>query len=416
MSALVGTLPQLDLTVDSKDYSQLGDLVGSIKQLSDSEYEWSAENEVARVVRKIKISANDGYADITYAAEFKKERPGFAFVSLVSDQQASPDQSRDRNLVYYAGDQHRTTHASEAVKLTDVLLPVKWIGVENRYFLLAAVDLSGTASALLQPLAGQKNRIALVYRVSGSRIDIPVRVFFGPKSVDILKSVHPSLDHAVEFGILSPLAYGILRFMKWLFSFSGNYGVAIILLTVALKLLLYPLTFKGAKSMKKMSVLQPQMQKLKERYKDDKETLNREMLLLMKNSGANPIGGCLPMLIQMPIFFALYQVLYRSFELYRAPFGLWIHDLSLHDPFYVTPVLLTVVMYFQSKLTPSTGMDPTQQKVMQAMPVIFGVFMLSLPSGLTIYMLTNAVVSIIQQIMINKKLGIQVGPVASATT
>lgn len=221
-----------------------------------------------------------------------------------------------------------------------------------------------------------------------------------------MKTVHSSLDHAVDFGWLTPLAYGILHFMKWLFSFLGNYGVAIIVLTVVLKILLYPLTYKSMKSMKKMSVIQPQIQKLRERYKDDKEALNREMLQLMKTQGYNPVAGCLPMLVQMPIFFALYQVLYSSFELYQSPFALWIQDLSKQDPWYVTPVILTGVMFLQQRLTPTTTTDPAQQKMIQWMPVIFGVFMLGLPAGLTIYMLTNAVVSIIQQLMLNKKLGI----------
>jgi YidC/Oxa1 family membrane protein insertase len=155
-----------------------------------------------------------------------------------------------------------------------------------------------------------------------------------------------------------------------------------------------------------MASLQPQLQKIRERYANDKEALNREMLNLMRNHGYNPMAGCLPMLIQMPVFFALYRVLYGSFELYRAPFGLWITDLSAKDPWYVTPVLLTAVMYFQQKLTPTTTTDPAQAKMIQWMPVIFGVFMLGLPSGLTLYMLTNAIVSIIQQIILNKKLGI----------
>ena len=161
------------------------------------------------------------------------------------------------------------------------------------------------------------------------------------------------------------------------------------------------------KNMKNMARLQPQLQRIKERYKDDREALNREMLSLMKNNGYNPMAGCLPILIQMPIFFALYRVLYSSIELYHAPFGLWIHDLSSRDPLYITPILLSLTMFIQQKLTPNTATDPAQARMMQLMPLIFGAFMVTLPSGLTLYMLVNALASIAQQLFLNKKLDIK---------
>jgi YidC/Oxa1 family membrane protein insertase len=216
--------------------------------------------------------------------------------------------------------------------------------------------------------------------------------------------VEPTLDHVVDFGWFTVFAYPLIKVLKWLYQFVQNYGVAIILLTLLLKVLTYPLTYKSMKSMKNMAKLQPQLQKIRDKYKDDREALNREMLTLMKNHGYNPMAGCLPMLVQMPIFFALYRVLYSSIELYHAPFAFWIHDLSSRDPFYVTPVLLSLTMFVQQKLTPNTATDPAQAKMMQLMPLIFGAFMLTLPSGLTIYMLVNAIASIGQQMILNKKL------------
>ena len=413
MSTLVGDLPQVELAVDAADYADFGTITGSTARRSENEFQWTADTAAARLVRDIRVYPKEGFADVTFTAQFKKTRPSHAFISLVSSTTTSAEK-QDHKFIYFAGRQHQSVQASESVKLTDILLPVEWIGVENRYFMLGVVDRGGNARGLLQPLAGGQNRVSLVYPVSAETMVIPVRVYFGPKSVDLLRAAHPSLDHAVDFGWLTPLAYMILHFMKWLFSFLGNYGVAIIVLTIVLKILLYPLTYKSMKSMKKMSVIQPQLQKLRERYKDDKEALNREMLQLMRTQGYNPVAGCLPMLIQMPVFFALYRVLYSSFELYRSPFALWIHDLSIHDPWYVTPVLLTGVMYLQQKLTPTAATDPAQQKMLQWMPVIFGIFMLGLPAGLTIYMLTNAVVSIVQQLILNKKLGIQTAHAARA--
>lgn len=411
LESLTGAESQIDLALDHPDYARLGALSGNLESRSETEYRWVADSEAARVVREVKFDRENGYADITYTAEFKKSLPRHAFVSVgVSQKQPkNAGEERDRKLIYFAGKKHESLAASEPVKLTDILLPVEWVGVEDRYFMFGLVDRGGIAKGLLQPLATAQNRISLVYPVQSSTVVIPVRIYFGPKSVDLLKQVHPSLSAAVDFGMLTSIAFPILHFMKFLYSFMGNYGLAIILLTIVLKLALYPLTYKSMKSMKKMSELQPQLQKLRDRYADDKEALNREMLSLMRTQGYNPVAGCLPMLVQMPIFFALYRVLYNSFELYRAPFGLWIHDLSAKDPWFITPVLLTGVMYFQQKLTPATATDPAQQKMLQMMPLIFGVFMLFTPSGLAIYMLTNAVVSIIQQLILNKKLGIRTG-------
>jgi YidC/Oxa1 family membrane protein insertase len=170
------------------------------------------------------------------------------------------------------------------------------------------------------------------------------------------------------------------------------------------------------KSMKDMARLQPQLAKIREKYKDDKEALNREMLSLMRTHGYNPAAGCLPMIIQMPIFFALYRVLYSSIELFHAPFAFWIRDLSARDPFYVTPVLLALTMFLQQKVSPqqATG-DPTQQKMMQFMPLIFGFMMLNLPSGLTLYMLVNAIAGIGQQLFLNKRLDTKRGSGAVVT-
>jgi len=408
-SEVVGELPQLDLTVDQADYAALGTTRGTLVKKSDVNWLWNAETDAASLTREIEVNPDAGYLDVTYRATFKKAAPKFSFVSLVAPLQAGKGEPRDRKLIYMAGQKVETLGASESAKLTDVLLPAQWIGLENRYFLLAVADRMGTARALIQPLGYEGNRISLVYPVTGNALSIPVRVYFGPKQGKLLSAVSPSLENAIDFGWLTPLAYVMLRFMNWLFSFLKNYGIAIIVLTTVLKIVLYPLTYKSVKSMKQMAAIQPQLQKLRERYADDKEALNREMLTLMRTQGYNPMAGCLPMLVQMPVFFALYRVLYGSFELYRAPFGLWIADLSAKDPFYVTPVLLTGVMYFQQKLTPNTATDPAQAKMMQWMPVIFGVFMVGLPAGLTLYMLTNAIVSIMQQMILNKKLGITPG-------
>jgi YidC/Oxa1 family membrane protein insertase len=366
---------------------------------------WSYEDANLKIVRETVGSEAQAFVDVKYHLEFKAKKPSYAYISLVGRSVPDDKEAQDRSLLYWTNNSLESAILSSDVPLKEVSTPVKWVGVNSRYFLMTLVS-SGAIEprALLQPAGAHTGRISMVFPVSGQSMTIPLRAYFGPKELNLLSSVEPSLDHAVDFGWFTAFAYPLLRVMKWFYEWVHNWGVAIILLTILVKILTFPLTYKSMKSMKQMAKLQPQLQKLREKYKDDKEALNREMLTFMRSNGYNPVSGCLPMLIQMPIFFALYRVLYSSIELYHAPFWLWIRDLSDKDPYYVTPVLLTLTMYIQQKMMPNTATDPAQQKMMQFMPIMFGAFMLTLPSGLTIYMLVNALTSIVQQIVLNRKL------------
>jgi YidC/Oxa1 family membrane protein insertase len=193
-----------------------------------------------------------------------------------------------------------------------------------------------------------------------------------------------------------------LRALQFFYSLIPNYGIAIILLTLAVRTLTFPLQFKSFKSMKKMQVVQPELQKLKEKYKDDPQRMQRETMELFKREGANPLGGCFPLLLQMPIFFAFYKVLYAAVELVGAPFFGWITDLSVKDPYYVLPVLMALSMFAQQKLTPSASADQTQQKVMMFMPLIFGVIMKDLPAGLNLYIFVSTIFGVLQQLTVYK--------------
>ncbi len=195
----------------------------------------------------------------------------------------------------------------------------------------------------------------------------------------------------------------MLQFLNIINGVVHNFGLAIILLTLAIKIVTFPLTQKSMVSMKKMSTLQPKMQALREKYKGDKELLNKANMELYKQEGVNPLGGCLPMLLQIPIFFALYKTLLLAIELQGAPFMLWIADLSLKDPYYITPVLMGATMFLQQKMTPSTVTDPLQKKIFTYMPLVFTFLFLTFPAGLVIYWLTNNVLTIAQQYVINKK-------------
>lgn len=353
--------------------------------------------------------------DHDIAIQFKKQPlPSFVYLGLKSTKTLSREQlENERRQVFF-----NRVGGQETFTVADIDEPKEntgegnWFGFSSRYFLNAISNRSMDSHPQFQVRPGSDNSVVagFFYKVSGASLQVPVRMYYGPKDIDVLKKAGGRLDSAVDFGWFTIFAYPMLTALKWFYKYVHNFGLAIILLTVLVKLITYPLTLKSMTSMKQMQKIQPQMQRLRERYADDKEALNREMLQLMRANGYNPMGGCLPMFIQMPIFIALYNVLNGAIDLYGQPFFGWIHDLSTKDPLYITPVLLSAMMFVQQKLTPSTAADPAQQRMMMMMPLIFGFMMLSLPSGLTLYMLVNSVVSIAQQFMINRTLNAKASP------
>jgi YidC/Oxa1 family membrane protein insertase len=283
---------------------------------------------------------------------------------------------------------------------------IVWSAFETKYFMGAVVPLRGAAEKTRIEKTGEsiENKLETPYcsLQVGESIGFDYLLYFGPRDLDILKQVGHRLEKAVDFGFFTPIAAPLLYVLKFFYSFLGNYGVAIILLTVIIKGLFWPLTQKSYTSMKAMQKLQPEMQKIRERFKNDRERLNREIMELYKKNRVNPLGGCFPMLIQIPVFFALYKVLMDTIELRQAPFALWITDLSVKDPYYVTPLIMGVTMFIQQKLTPTT-MDPTQAKIFMVMPVVFTFLFLNFPSGLVIYWLVNNLLTIVQQYYIHRK-------------
>jgi YidC/Oxa1 family membrane protein insertase len=224
----------------------------------------------------------------------------------------------------------------------------------------------------------------------------PLTLFLGPKSSDVLKTVDPSLPALIDYGWFGVLVRPLLVSLKFIHRFVGNYGWSIIILTFLINLALFPVRYKQMASMKKMSELQPKMKSIQDRYKrmkrDDprRQQMNAEVMAMYKQHGVNPLGGCLPLLLQMPILFAFYRMLDMSFELRGAPFMLWIQDLSKHDPYFVTPIVMGVTMVAQQKMTPATG-DATQRRMMMMLPIVFTFFFLYVSSGLALYFLFSNV-------------------------
>ena len=235
--------------------------------------------------------------------------------------------------------------------------------------------------------------------------------YMGPKESDILEAIHPNLDLTVDYGWLWFISQPLFILLKWLHSILGNWGVAIIAITVIVKSLMYPLTKAQYTSMAKMRALQPKMAALKEKYGDDRQKFGQATMEMYRKEKVNPMGGCLPILLQMPIFLALFYVFLESTELRHAEFVLWLTDLSAMDPYYVLPILFGASMFITQKLQPMTVTDPMQQKMMTFMPVIFSVFFLWFPSGLVLYWLVSNLISIAQMLIIYRgmeKQGIKV--------
>ena len=308
-------------------------------------------------------------------------------------------------------------HLPDAIKGQEFSGDISWAGFGHTYFLFALVPENGAQHKTSVHQAGA----ALVAAISGSTPTERYTLFIGPKELDILKSVGKGIERAIDFGYFGFISMPLLYVLHFFHRFTASYGLDIIILTMLIKILMAPLTHKSYVSMKQMQKLQPQMEKLKERFSNDKEKLNKEIMELYKRHGVNPLGGCLPMVLQFPVFIGLYNSLSTPIELRHAPF-LWIKDLSRPDweslPFMVPSwwpaalpsglpiltILMGASMFLQQWMTPSAG-DPNQRKLMLLMPLMFTFMFVSFPAGLTVYWLVNNLLSIGQQYWINRKHG-----------
>ena len=291
---------------------------------------------------------------------------------------------------------------------------IYWAGAMSTYFLSAV-------------LPGETNNVTVkgllqktVYRTAveepenllapGQEKELTVSYWLGPKDRTQLLTVSDQLAKSIDLGMFSIIAKGLLWLLEFFHKYVHNWGVAIILLTIVIKAVFWPLTAKSYASMEKMKKLQPMMTAIREKYKDNKELMNKEVMALYKTYGVNPASGCVPILIQLPVFFGLYQALLTSIELRHAPFimylpftdKLWLADLSAKDPYYITPVIMGLTMFLQQRMSPPAT-DPTQQKIMMFLPLIFTVLFLGFPSGLVIYWLVNNILSIFQQWLMMRK-------------
>lgn len=369
-----------------------------------------------KIVKTMVFSDEDG----SIRTRIKIENPEPAFAGLqvqMSERQhvydsgsfLIPSFEHQEFVVHYSGEVERfnVSHMGEVIERT--LSSVAMVAIGSQYFATAISDKSEIIPEVrlfAKPLPSENTK-DIVQNVSASLNYRPANLrpvmlleyvgYAGPKSHSVLKSVDSEMIGIINFGFFASIAKLMLVLLQWFHSFVANWGVSIILLTILVRIFVLPFNIVSYKSMKKMQKIQPMIASLKERYSNDPQKLNTEMMSLMREEKVNPLGGCIPMLLQMPVFFALYQVLGQSIELYQAPFIFWIKDLSLKDPFYVLPVLMGVAMFIQQKITPTPSMDETQRKIMMFLPILFSLMMVALPSGLTLYILVSTVFGVVQQ-------------------
>ncbi|KHT18652.1 membrane protein insertase YidC [Pectobacterium carotovorum] len=284
-----------------------------------------------------------------------------------------------------------------------------WVAMLQQYFATAWIPTTAGANTFYTSKLGNGQaaigfKSAPVVVAAGSQQDLKTTLWVGPEIQDKMAAVAPHLDLTVDYGWLWFISQPLFKLLKFLHSFIGNWGFSIIAITFIVRGIMYPLTKAQYTSMAKMRLLQPKLQAMRERIGDDKQRMSQEMMALYKSEKVNPLGGCFPLLIQMPIFLALYYMLMGSVELRHAPFALWIHDLSAQDPYYILPILMGATMFFIQKMSPTTVTDPMQQKIMTYMPVIFTVFFLWFPSGLVMYYIVSNLVTILQQQLIYRGL------------
>jgi YidC/Oxa1 family membrane protein insertase len=289
-------------------------------------------------------------------------------------------------------------------------IPVRggWIAALQHQFVTAVVPPPDVAYRFT--LSAQENEYRLA--ASAPLTDVPaggtksysLTVFLGPKLQAQLAATGPELQRVTDFGRLFFIAQPLFKALSWVESLTGNWGVAILIVTCLLKLIFYPLSEASGKAMAKMRTLQPRIKNIQEQYKDDKEKLGRATMELYQREKVNPVSGCLPMVIQIPVFFAFYWVLVESVEMRQAPFALWLNDLSSPDPYYILPILMAGAMFIQQRLNP-TSPDPVQAKVMMFMPIAMSALFIFLPSGLVLYYVTNTALGVLQQWNINRRIG-----------
>ena len=323
--------------------------------------------------------------------------------------------SQAPQAIFHTGDDVERVGASNINETPTYEAAFRFVGIDDHYFVSAVIEPGISQvdykTVTLPPLTNDQSQRELVaYKIQFPETLPPTKVYFGPKLFSELQRVDDEFVRAINFGIFAWLVVPLLGLLNWIYGFIGNYGVSIITLTILINLAISPLRHKSMVSMRKMQSLAPRIKAIQDRYKELKFSdpgrakMNGEVMAVYRENGTSPASGCLPMLLTMPVLFSFYSLLGQAVEIRGADFGLWIHDLSQKDPYYITPLLMGATMFWQQRITPTT-VDATQQRVMLAMPVVFTFLFLSLPSGLVLYWFVSNLCAIGQQYFTSRAIG-----------
>jgi YidC/Oxa1 family membrane protein insertase len=378
----------------------------------------------AEVVKRYVFHRARYVIDVDYDVTNKGDKPiaPFAYYQFLRDSNAPSQQAAQTSsfggVTTFTGPALYTEESKfEKIAFKDIdkgkpLQPAKakdgWIAIVQHYVVSAWLPNHGTErESYTRKVGATLYTAGVVVPVGtiapGASATVEVPVYIGPQEKDRLAATAPGLNLVVDYGWLQIPAVMLFWLLKEIHGFVGNWGWAIILMTILIKLVFYPLNAKAGRSMAQMKVLQPKMEKLKQLYGDDRQKLNQAMMELYRTEKINPLGGCLPIVVQIPVFIALYWVLLASIELRHAPWVGWIHDLSAPDPWFILPGLYAISMLVQTRINPQPA-DPVQAKVMLIMPIAFSIFFLFFPSGLVLYWVVQNMLSIVQQWYINRTL------------
>ena len=409
----------VDATVNGSLYTVVDAPVGTITAPVDLRFEYRDAAGV-HAVKVFHLEPNS-YV-VSLRADVKSGdrtlSPAIVWGPAIGDAaDASSYTQKAGGLLYSNGNVQRLA-ASDLTTQPDYQGEFKYAGVDDNYFMTVALDLAAAAKVHYQPLtitpqapATGPPRELVSYEVQPGTQGQATRFFVGPKDFDILSMLGPEMPKAIYFGMFEIIVVPLLRSLKWVNSFVGNYGFSIIILTILINVIMFPLRHKSVVSMRKMQEIQPEVKAIQDRYSKLKATdpakqkMNQELMALYRDRGVNPAGGCVPMLLTMPVLLAMWALLSVAIELRGAPFIGWIHDLTAHDPLYITPVIMGASQFWQQKMTPSAGMDPAQQRMMLMMPIIFTVMFLWLPAGVAIYYAVTNLWGIGQQYLTNYLIG-----------
>jgi YidC/Oxa1 family membrane protein insertase len=363
------------------------------------------ENDAARVVltqqlsnllvKKEIVFHSDGHYDVSISMSEDKKY----FIYLGSRPQITKKLLAAVGAIVYTPDNDLVTIVEDGdANEKQIFQSVGMISAFDQYL---ANLMYGFSKDTIITLDRDRKSNPVVY-FEGSK-NIKFNGYLGPKDYKVLNSINPMLTNAIEYGWFTFAAKPLFRLLSFLHGIFGNWGWAIIGLTIIVRIVMFPLTHKGMVSMQKIKQIAPQMKELQAKYKGDPQRLNAAMMDMYKKHGANPLGGCFPMLLQIPIFFAIYRVLLNAVELQGAEWMFWVNDLSRMDPTFILPLLMGASMYYQQKLTPSNFTDPLQEKIFKFLPVIFTFFFITFPSGLVLYWFVNNLFSIAQQFIVNRQ-------------